>query len=74
MEALSRPADFFTVAAVPGRSAALDVCVASSNAAAARGDAAHEAFACNFWLTLDILHRPELVWTPEGRPPPCRHV
>ena len=36
----SRPADMFTTAAVPGRSAALDVCVASSNAAAARGDAA----------------------------------
>ena len=34
----SRPADIFTTAAVPGRSAALDVCVASSNAAAARGD------------------------------------
>ena len=34
----SKPADMFTTAAVPGRSAALDVCVASSIAAAARGD------------------------------------
>ena len=40
----SRPADVFTTAAVPGRSAALDVCVASSIAAAARGDAAQAAF------------------------------
>ena len=35
-EAQSGPADIFTTAAVPGRSAALDVCVASSTAAAAR--------------------------------------
>ena len=40
----SRPADIFTTAAVPARSAALDVCVASSIAAAARGDAAQAAF------------------------------
>ena len=40
----SRPADRTTTAAVPGRSAALDVCVASSSAAAARGDAAEAAF------------------------------
>ena len=39
-----RPADIFTTAAVPGRSAALDVCVASPNAAEARGDAAQAAF------------------------------
>ena len=38
------PADIFTTAAVPGRSAALDVCVASSFGAAARGDAAQAAF------------------------------
>ena len=38
-ETQSRPADLLTTTAVPGRSAALDVCVASSNAAAARGDA-----------------------------------
>ena len=40
----SRPADIFITASVPGRSAALDVCVASANAAAARGDAAQAAF------------------------------
>ena len=39
-----RPADIFTTAAVPGRSAALDVCVPSSIAAAARGDDAQAAF------------------------------
>ena len=39
----SRPANIFTTA-VPGRSAALDVCVASSTAAAARGDGAQAAF------------------------------
>ena len=40
----SNLADIFTTAAVLGRSAALDVCVASSIAAAARGDAAQAAF------------------------------
>ena len=35
-----RPADILTTAAVPGRSAALDVCIASPNAARAQGDAA----------------------------------
>ena len=41
----SRPADVLTTAAaVSRRSAALDVCVASSIAAAARGDAAQAAF------------------------------
>ena len=39
-----RRADFFTTAVVTGRSVALDVCVASSTAAAARGDAAQAAF------------------------------
>ena len=39
-----RPADISTTAAVPGRSAALHVCVASSIAAAARGDAAQATF------------------------------
>ena len=39
----SRPADLFTTAAVPRHSAALNVCVASSIAAAARGDAAQGA-------------------------------
>ena len=41
-ETPSRLADSFTTAAVSGRSAALDVCVASSIAAAARGDAAFD--------------------------------
>ena len=42
--AQSRTADIFTTAAVPGRSAALDVCVASSNSAAVGGDAAQPSF------------------------------
>ena len=42
----ARPADIFTTAVVPGRSTALDVCVASSNSAAAGGDAAEAAFQC----------------------------
>ena len=40
----SRLTDFLTTAAVSGRSAALAVCVASSIAAAARGEAAQAAF------------------------------
>ena len=43
-ESTSRPADLFTAAAVPGGGAAFDVCVASSNAAAARGDFPQAAF------------------------------
>ena len=43
-EATSRPADIFTLTAFTGRSAAPDVCVASSHAAAARGGAAQAAF------------------------------
>ena len=43
-EAQSRPADLFATAGVPGRSEALDVCVAISNAAAVRGDASQAAF------------------------------
>ena len=43
-EAHSIRANFFPTAAVPGRSAALDVCVAPSNSAAAREDAAQAAF------------------------------
>ena len=43
-ETQSRPTDLFTTVAVPGRSAALDVCVASSNAAAAGGDASQASF------------------------------
>ena len=40
----ARPADILTIAAIPGRSAALDVCVASPVAAMALGDAADAAF------------------------------
>eukprot|EP00973_Karenia_brevis_P002071 280497-Karenia_brevis.AAC.1 len=40
----ARPADILTTAAVPGRSAALDVCVASPNAAQAGLDATQAAF------------------------------
>ena len=40
----SRLVDIFTTAAVPRRSAHLDVCVASPNAAAARGDAAQASY------------------------------
>ena len=43
-EATSGSADLFTAVAVSRRSAALDVCVASSGAVAARGDAAQAAF------------------------------
>ena len=67
----SRLADIFTTAAVPGRGAALDVCVASPNAAAATGDAAAAAFEkklrryqleiCEL-ASAGIAFRP-LVWT-----------
>ena len=65
----SRPADIFTTAAVPGRSAAQDVCVASSNAAAARGDAAQAAFDRKLSLNCAIraFTTVSLVWTAEGR-------
>ena len=75
IEARSRPADLFTTAAVPGRSAALDVCVASSNAGAARGDAARAGFDRKISHyrreTRDLrfqgtAHRP-LVWTADSR-------
>ena len=42
IETTSRPAGIFTTV-VPGHGAGLDVCVASSNGAAARGDAAQAA-------------------------------
>ena len=70
---------FFTTAAVPGRSAALDVCAASPNAAAARGDAAQAAFDRKISQYKQqipdlrgqgILYRP-LVWTAEKRPHPA---
>ncbi len=75
----SRPADILTTAAVPGRSAALDVCVASPNAAAAAGDAAEAAFKRKLrryrreipqMAAAGILYRP-LVWTTAGRPHPA---
>ena len=44
----SRPADMFTTAPVPGRSAALDVCVASSIAAADRGQAAFDRMLAHY--------------------------
>ena len=75
----SRPADVLTTAAVPGRSAALDVCVASPNAAAASGDAAEAAFRRKLrryrqeireLAAAGILYRP-MVWTSNGRPHPA---
>ena len=78
-ETQSRPADLFPTAPVPGRSAALEVCVPSSNVAAARGDAAQAAFDRKLssyrqeipdLRCQGILYRP-LVWTTEGRPHPA---
>ena len=70
----------FAAATVPGRGAALDVCVASSNAAAARGARAQAA--CDRKNTTHYQHQiPELrtqgfvykpvAWTPHGRPRPA---
>ena len=76
---MERPADIFTTAAVPGRSAALDLCIASTNAASARGDAAEAAFRRKLRHYRDaipelaeagIAFRP-LVWTADGRPHPA---
>ena len=75
----SRPADILTTATVSGRSAALDVCVASSVAAAARGDAAQAAFDPKLTLYRNELgelrqqkiHYRPLVWTGDGRPHPA---
>ena len=72
----SRPADMFTTAAVPGRSPALDVCVASN--AAARGDAAQAAFDRKLSHFRDEIselrnqgvHYRPLIWTVDGRPYP----
>jgi len=75
----ARPADIFTNAAVPGRSAALDVCIASPNAAGAAGDAAEAAFKRkleHYQNIIPELHaagvafRP-LIWTSDGRPHPA---
>ena len=74
-----RPADVLTTAAVPGRSAALDVCIASPNAAGAQQDAAEAAFrrklrryrnAIPELAEAGIAFRP-LVWTADGRPHPA---
>ena len=74
-----RPADILTTAAVPGRSAALDVCVASPNAAGAGGDAAEAAFrrklrryrrAIPELAAAGIAFRP-MIWTADGRPHPA---
>ena len=74
-----RPADILTTAAVPGRSAALDVCIASPNAAAAQGDAAAAAFKRKLrhyrrvipeLAAAGIVFRP-LVWTADARPHPA---
>ena len=78
-EAQSRQADLFAAGGVPGRSAALDVCVASSTAAAARGDAAQAAFDRKIshyrhqvpdLRGQGVIYRP-LVWTADGRPHPA---
>ncbi len=78
-DAQLRPADILTTAAVPERGAALDVCVASPNAAAALGDAAAAAFRRKLrkyrriipqLARAGIAFRP-LVWTSEGRPHPA---
>ena len=75
----ARPADILTTAAVPGRSAALDVCVASSSASIARGDAAESAFKRKLrhyravipeLAAAGVVYRP-LVWTADGRPHPA---
>ena len=75
----ARPADIFTNAAVPGRCAALDVCVASPIAAAAGDDAAEAAFKRKLRHYAGVLpqlrqagiaFRP-LIWTADGRPHPA---
>ena len=76
---MARPADILTNAAVPGRGAALDICIASPNAASALGDAAAAAFRRKLrryrrvipeLARAGIAFRP-LVWTSEGRPHPA---
>ena len=75
----SRPADILTTAAVPGRSAALDVRVASPNASIAAGDVAEAAFRRKLrryrreipeLAAAGIAFRP-MVWTTNGRPHPA---
>ena len=71
-----RPADILTSAALPGRSAALDVTVTSPENSGAGGDAASAAFRSKFRKYRHILDelrqagvtfRP-MVWTSDGRP------
>ena len=75
----SRPADILTAAALPGRSAALDVCVAAPSGSRAAGDAAEAAFRRKLrryrreipeLAAAGIAFRP-LVWTCNGRPHPA---
>ena len=68
----SRPADLFTTAGVPGRSAALGVCVASSIAAAAPFDRklAHYRNELGELRQQNIHCRPP-VWTADRRPHPA---
>ena len=75
----SRPADLLTTAAAPGRGAALDICVASSNASGASRDATESAFERKLRrdrreipqsAAAGIMYRP-LVWTASGRPHPA---
>ena len=75
----ARPADILTTAAVPGRSAALDVCIASPDAAAAQEDAAEAAFQRKLHhyrhvipelAAAGIAFRP-MIWTADGRPHPA---
>ena len=78
-EKQSRPADLYTIASVPGRSAAPDVCVVSSNAAAARGDAAqvtYERKTSHYRRKIPDLRAQGIVyrlqvWTADGRPHPA---
>ena len=67
-ETQSRPADIFTTAVVSQHNAALHVCVASSNAVAAGGDA-EPCTTGGKYQTYDHVYRP-LVWAADGRPHP----
>ena len=74
-----RPADIYTTAAVPGRRAALDICICSPNAASAGDDAAATAFReklRRYESIIPQLHRDgiafrPMIWTADGRPHPA---
>ena len=75
----ARPADIFTSAAVPGRSAALDVCVASVESGSSGSDALESAFRRKLrhyrniipeLQAANIAFRP-MVWSADGRPHPA---